>query len=116
MRPAVEAAARVTMTAMDFASPMRHVLVHYNEIALKGKNRGYFERSLIDALRFALRGLGWKKVKRLYGRLLVEFRGEIPWGEVERRLSRVFGVSHFERARRTALDLEAIEAALADSL
>jgi thiamine biosynthesis protein ThiI len=104
------------MKPMDFTSPMRHVLVHYNEIALKGKNRGYFERSLIDALRYALRGQGWKKVKRLYGRLLVEFRGEIPWQEVERRVSRVFGVSHFERARRTPLDLEAIRVALGESL
>src|SRR5574341_1339767 len=101
---------------MDPSSSMRHVLVHYNEIALKGKNRRFFEAKLVDALKLALRGLGFKKVKRLQGRLLVEFRGEIAWDEARRRLARVFGVSHFARARRTAPDLEALRAAIGEAL
>src|SRR5512145_1396508 len=101
---------------MDPAASMRHVLVHYNEIALKGKNRGYFEQKLLGSLKRGLSGLGFERVKRLYGRLLVEFRGEVPWEEAARRLSRTFGVSHYERALRTELDLEAIRAALAGAL
>ncbi len=95
---------------------MRHLLVHYDEIALKGKNRKFFEDKLMAALRRGLSGLGWKKVRRLYGRLLVEFGGEIPWGQVQERVSRICGVSHFARALRTPLDLEALREAVENCL
>ena len=101
---------------MDSPEPMRHLLVHYNEIALKGKNRRFFEQKLVEALRRGLRGLGFERVRRLYGRLLVEFRQEIPWEEARRRLSRIFGVSHFARARPAPLDLEGISANLVQAL
>jgi tRNA uracil 4-sulfurtransferase len=101
---------------MQVSTPMRHLLVHYNEIALKGKNRPFFEERLIAALRRGLWGLGWKKVKRLYGRLLVEFRDEIPWDDVRERVSRIYGVSNFARAIRAPLELEALRSALGESL
>ena len=104
------------MCAMDPSASMRHLLVHYNEIALKGKNRRSFEEMLLRSLRHALDGLGWKRTRRLPGRLLVEFHGDIPWDEVRARVSRVHGVSHFARARKAALELEAVKAVLSESL
>jgi len=99
---------------MDPRAGMRHLLVHYNEIALKGKNRRSFEELLVESLRRALRGLGFRRVQRVQGRLLVEFRDEIQWEETRRRLARTFGISHFARARRVELDLDALRAGLAE--
>ncbi len=95
---------------------MRHVLVNYNEIALKGKNRHFFEEKLVSALRLALSGLGFRKVKRLQGRIMIEFREDVPWEETRSRLARVFGVSHFAPARPTPLDMDALRAAVAEEI
>jgi tRNA uracil 4-sulfurtransferase len=104
--------------SMNLVAPLRHLLVHYNEIALKGRNRRFFEEKLVDALRIALWGQGWKRVKRLFGRLLVEFEEgvEIAWEEVRLRVSRVFGVSNFSPALLAPLDIEKIEAVLGEAL
>src|ERR1041385_5461854 len=104
------------MPPMDPSTSMRHLLVHYNEIALKGKNRRTFEEKLLGSLRHALSGLGWKRTKRLSGRLLVEFEGDIPWEEARARVARVHGVSHFGRARRTPLDLDSVQAVIGEAL
>ncbi|MGH7166679.1 MAG: hypothetical protein ACREIS_14265, partial [Nitrospiraceae bacterium] len=37
---------------------MRCAVVHYHELALKGRNRPYFEHRLARHIRLALRGLG----------------------------------------------------------
>jgi thiamine biosynthesis protein ThiI len=94
----------------------RFVLVHYNEIALKGKNRGFFEEALVRALRVGLRGFRVRHVKRLYGRVLIELGEELTAGQVGERLRDVFGVSHFEVALRTELSLDALRATLARAL
>ena len=95
----------------------RHLLVHYSEIALKGRNRTFFERALIRNVRTGLKGLG-AEVRRLYGRLLVNFREEITLQSVRDRLSSIHGVSHFELALKTALEvdeiLDTVEAMIAD--
>ena len=38
------------------------ILIHYHEIALKGKNRSWFERQLIDNIKNQLLGLPYSKV------------------------------------------------------
>ena len=51
---------------------MQHTLViHYDEIALKGKNRGMFERQLVDTAREACADLGPIEIRKLYGRFLL---------------------------------------------
>lgn len=85
------------------------ILVRYGEIALKGKNRGYFEKALFNNLKSALRGLE-VRVIRMHGRFLV--RG--PAAEIEiitDRLSKVFGVVSVSSVQTTPLDLETIEEA-----
>jgi thiamine biosynthesis protein ThiI len=49
----------------------RGVVVHYHEIGLKGRNRGFFERRLVDNLRGALRPFSDVDVEVMNGRLLV---------------------------------------------
>lgn len=84
-------------------------LVHYDEIALKGKNRRFFEETLARGIRTALEDLGVAPVKRLYGRLFFELPEGCPWEEVRRRLETIYGISHFEAACRVKLDLEEIQ-------
>lgn len=88
-----------------------HVLVHYGEVGLKGRNRPAFEKALIDNISRTLAGLHIKAVRKLYGRLLVDLSPESPWEEVRDRLGRVCGVVHFSPAHRVEASLEAIEAA-----
>jgi thiamine biosynthesis protein ThiI len=68
-------------------------VVHYGEIALKGRNRGRFERALARNLLKALGRLGHAKVHRLPGRLLVETEGDAA-----ATLEKVFGIEYFAEA------------------
>ena len=52
---------------------MRALVVHYHEIGLKGRNRRFFEEALARNLKRALRGTGYKRIRHLFGRILVEF-------------------------------------------
>lgn len=92
------------------------LLVHYSEIALKGKNRPFFEQALVRSLQLALRGLGVSSVKRLYGRIVVQFRHVVPTAEVASRLKSVYGIAHFEPALQVDLDLEKIEETIGQAI
>jgi len=90
-------------------------LVHYAEIALKGRNRASFEKQLQGNLRRALLmvcGAEQLHVRRLTGRLLVELPEEAAAAEAERRLAECFGVSSFARALLVPAEIEKIEAAV----
>ena len=85
--------------------------VHYAEIGLKGKNRVFFEKRLVNNIKLALRGVGYATVERLHDRVLVHLGQRADVDEVRKRLGQVMGVAHFERAYRTDRDLTAIKAA-----
>ncbi len=86
-----------------------HVVVHYSEIALKGRNRPRFEQLLRRQLRRVLAPLGSVVVRRLFGRLLVELTPDTEFEEVSRRVSQVFGVAYFSRASVLEPTLEGIQ-------
>ena len=75
----------------------RFIIIHYNEIGLKGKNRSFFETRLLENVKRALFGLEFEKVKRIPGRMLVQ----LPPPKTLRlkayrpRLEKVFGVAYF---------------------
>ncbi len=83
-------------------------VVHYSEIALKGKNRPEFVRTLRRNVARSLRGHE-PVVESKDGRLFVTAEGDPA--EVRARLSRVFGVAWFARANVVGSDYAAIEAA-----
>ncbi len=69
----------------------RFVLVRYGELALKGGNRSFFEKTLRRNLQHALRGFPGARVERMRGRLLAgPFENALPPAKA---LARVFGVS-----------------------
>ncbi len=75
-------------------------VVHYGEIALKGKNRDVFERKLMSNIK---RKTG-ARVKRRYGRVIVESDDEIS-----ERLRKIPGIKYFAKAVVCDLDIEEIK-------
>ena len=94
---------------------MKSVVVHYQEIALKGNNRPWFIARLARNLRQATADLGVREVRVLMGRVEVVLEADADWATVRTRLARVFGVANFAQAGRALLDVDAIaDAILAD--
>jgi thiamine biosynthesis protein ThiI len=91
---------------------MPSVIAHYQELALKGKNRPWFLRRLVRNLRDVLDGLSVRAVRTPMGRIDIIFDRDADWPEIERRLSRTFGLANFALARSVPLDIEAIVAGI----
>jgi thiamine biosynthesis protein ThiI len=92
------------------------VIAHYQEIALKGKNRPWFLQRLVRNLRFAMSDLDVADVRTPMGRIEIVLGNEAVWPEVRERLSRMFGLANFSLARRVSLDVDAIADALIEDL
>jgi thiamine biosynthesis protein ThiI len=95
---------------------MKSVVVHYQEIALKGNNRPWFIARLARNLREATRDLGVREVRVLMGRIEVLLDENADWSILRGRLSRVFGVANFAQAGRAPLDVDAIAQAILGDL
>jgi tRNA uracil 4-sulfurtransferase len=84
---------------------MRCAIIHYHELALKGRNREFFERQLIGNIRTALQDLGVTRIESLRGRLRVVLPEHLPDPLVKERLSVVFGIANFSLAHGMPLNL-----------
>ncbi len=69
-----------------------HVLATTHEVSLKGGNRGWFEKHLVQNVRRALADLPVQAIRRPAWRVLVELGEPTPFPEVARRLGTVFGL------------------------
>jgi thiamine biosynthesis protein ThiI len=87
---------------------MKSVIVHYQEIALKGKNRPWFVARLVRNLRLALTDLDITDVRALMGRIEIVLGPNADWPIVRDRLEHVFGIGNFARAGRTVLNVDLI--------
>ncbi len=86
----------------------RLILVRYGEIYLKGQNRPFFEKMLMNNIKKALEPFGKPKIYKAQGRIYIEnLKVE---GIVLDRLSKVFGAIGINPAWKTDKDLEAIQA------
>ena len=88
----------------------RVIIVRYAEIFLKGKNRGYFERSFVMNMEKSLRGIK-HEIRRASGRYLVENVEEEEIEGVISRLQKVFGTHSLSVAYVVDSDLEQIREA-----
>ncbi|MCA9473262.1 MAG: tRNA 4-thiouridine(8) synthase ThiI [Nitrospirales bacterium] len=100
---------------------MFHALVHYHEVALKGRNRGFFEQRLVHHLRSALKDIPGLRVDALPGRIRVSFPEEQSQGKIRETLTRTFGITNFLFARSapvlyTSPDLTALKSAIQQDL
>ena len=95
---------------------MKSVIVHYQEIALKGNNRPWFVSRLARNLRTATKNVGVREVRVLMGRIELALAEGADWNRVRDRVSQVFGVANFARAGRAALDVDAIAGEILNDL
>ena len=95
---------------------MNSIVVHYKELALKGKNRPWFVNLLVRNLREALAGTDVARVRSIMGRIEIELGPSAEWDEVRRRVSRVFGIANFSYAGRAPQDFQALASAILGDL
>src|SRR3954471_14473467 len=95
---------------------MNSIVIHYQEIALKGKNRPWFMGRLVRNLKRALSDLDIVAVRTLMGRLEIQLGPSTSREIAGERVRRTFGIANFSYARRTALDLDVIARAILEDL
>jgi thiamine biosynthesis protein ThiI len=97
---------------------MTTIVVHYKELALKGRNRPWFIQLLVRNLKTALVGLPIRSVRSLMGRIEIELanpESRIPnpvWDEARDRVRKVFGIANFSFANRGPHDFDELAAAV----
>ena len=91
---------------------MNSIVVHYQEIALKGKNRPWFLGRLVRNIRRALADLDVKNVRALMGRIEVVLGPGVTPDVVSERLRHVFGIANFSHASSSPADIELLSAAI----
>ncbi len=97
---------------------MREVLLIKNgELAMKGLNRSTFEVALVKNLHTSLKSIGDFDIRRAQSTIFVEPRSEdIDWDLACERVSKVFGLAAFTRARLCEKDMATILENTADYL
>lgn len=91
------------------------IVIHYEEIALKGKNRSWFEKKLAKNIDFAMKDIDDNaKINFLRGRFVLKTSKHDKWEEIKERLSRVSGISSIARAYKGQADIEKVKKLLDD--
>src|SRR6266566_6695164 len=76
-----------------------HIVVHYHELWLKGRNRDFFLHKLRLAIKRALEGLEVTRITQPGDRMVIELAPEADSTAALTRLERVSGISSFGIAR-----------------
>jgi thiamine biosynthesis protein ThiI len=84
------------------------ILIHYDEVGLKGKNRPFFEKRLVRNIVNTIAGAGLKSAltRRIRGRILLESGDGYPLEDITEGLKNVFGIAYFAFANKTELSIE----------
>jgi thiamine biosynthesis protein ThiI len=83
---------------------MKYILLHFGELALKGKNRGQFERQLANNIKRLLHPVS---IQRDYGRMLLEFE-QVDEALLE-HLALIPGIRNFSLVHQAELTLESVQ-------
>lgn len=84
------------------------ILIRFGEIYLKGKNRGYFERVLLENINAALKKFNLTATK-IPGRFLISGYDESIQGDIIDAVSKVSGIFSFSPAILVESDIDKIE-------
>ncbi len=88
------------------------LLVRYGEIGLKGKNRYQFERKLVKNMKSVLKGQPVNEIQIYHGRYFVTVQGDdSDFQEVQKRLTKVFGIVSVSPVLKVPTNMEDIRAA-----
>lgn len=83
-------------------------IVRCGEVALKGLNKPYFERMLVDRIKWSLKKYSGIEVKRKEGLIFVRAPKSINPDLIVGDISKVFGVASISPAVETSSDIDAI--------
>ncbi|GAG57647.1 unnamed protein product [marine sediment metagenome] len=88
-----------------------HIICHYSEIGLKGKNRIFFEKKLKENIKYALNPDSIVNIQRLRGRFLIELTefGQQSISDIKEILINIFGLAYFALAYESEPDLDIIK-------
>src|SRR5687768_3171647 len=95
---------------------MNSIVIHYQELALKGKNRPWFISRLVRNIKRAVSDLDVTSVRALMGRIEIVLGAGASREQVGERLRRTFGIANFSYAARTRADIEELSAAIVADL
>tara|TARA_B100000700_G_C15049214_1_gene859431 strand:- start:1045 stop:2214 length:1170 start_codon:yes stop_codon:yes gene_type:complete len=85
------------------------IIIHFHELTLKGKNRSWFEKTLINNLKQHLYNLPYEHIKILSGRIFVTSINRDLWNQYKHVLKCVIGIRNFILMKKTSLDIDAIK-------
>jgi len=90
---------------------MNYVVCHYHEIALKGKNRSFFEKQLVTNIKKTLPKGSFEFVKRISGRIIVKVseKGKRQEKKIKNSLKNVFGIAYFALTNISEQKIEKIK-------
>ena len=80
------------------------VIVHYSEIGLKGDNRSFFEKKLVNNIEKVVKG----DVRRISGRLLIEIE-EAEKEQTKEALKNIPGIAYFTFAYKCKQEIDTIK-------
>lgn len=83
-------------------------IVRFGEVALKGQNKPYFERMLVDRIKKLVKKLGPIEVKKHEGLIFVRADKSIDQGSVIKEIGKVFGIASISPAIEVESNMESI--------
>ena len=91
-----------------------HILVHYGEIALKGKNRNYFESRLVQNIKSQLEAFApgsFDEINNIFGGILIKLNknGVKNKLKIEDALMHTFGIANFSFTISVSQDIEMLK-------
>jgi thiamine biosynthesis protein ThiI len=95
---------------------MNSIVVHYKELALKGRNRPWFVQMLVRNLKVALTGLDVVSIRSIMGRIEIELGRAGSWTAARDRVRHVFGIANFSYAGRGPHDFDGLAEAILQDL
>ena len=84
------------------------LIVRCGEVALKGMNKPYFERMLVDRIKRNLKSFEGVDVRRHEGLIFVRAEKELDIDAIVKQISKVFGVASISKAVEAPSELNAI--------
>ena len=85
------------------------IIIHLHELTLKGKNRSWFEKTLIANLKKHLYKLPYKQIKLTSGRIFITEINQDLWEKYRQVLKCVIGIRNFILTKKTPLDINTIK-------
>lgn len=90
------------------------LIVRCGEVALKGMNKPYFERMLVDRIRRNLKAFKGVDIKRQEGLIFIRAEKDLDIDAIIKETAKVFGVASISKAVEAEPELEAIGKASVD--